>query len=157
MNVYGVAKEQGERAVLENAETCLVLRTAWLFSSFGEDFVKKIRDLALKRPELKVIFDQVGSPCYAGDFAECVLELLPRIKPGTREIYHLTNEGVCSWYDLAYAAVKGFGLDCRVTPIHTDEFPQKALRPKYSVLDFGLAIRHYSEGLSDCIRKIKGI
>lgn len=162
LNVYGRMKERGEREVLAHADTCLVLRTAWLFSSYGGDFVKKIRELALKLPELKVIFDQVGSPCYAGDFAKYVVDILSLIKPNTKEIYHLTNEGICSWYDLAYATVKEFGLNCVVTPIHTADFPQKALRPKYSVLDkekikkdFGLKIRHYSEGLKDCIIKIK--
>lgn len=162
LNIYGKYKEQGEQAALRAAETCLVLRTAWLFSSYGDDFVKKIRDLASTRSELKVIFDQVGSPCYAGDFADYTLQILPKIKTGTKEIYHLTNEGICSWYDLAYATVKAFNLDCQVIPIHTAEFPQKALRPKYSVLDkskikrdFNLKIRHYSEGLNDCIQKIK--
>ena len=147
--------------VLKAGGTVLVIRTAWLFSAYGKDFVKTIRSLAQKNKEIRVVFDQVGSPCYAGDLARWVVEMLPQIKSGTREIYHLTNEGVCSWYDLAYLTVKGFGLATQVVPIHTHEYPQKAIRPHYSVLDkskikrdFNLQLRHYSEGLNECIQQI---
>lgn len=163
LSVYGVLKAEGEQAVLKEAQTALVIRTAWLFSHYGQDFVKTIKKLAENREELKVIYDQVGSPCYAGDLAGYVLEIIPQIKAGTKEVYHLTNEGVCSWYDLAYQIVNGLGLNCRVLPIHTGEFPQKAPRPAYSVLDktkikndYGINIRHYSEGLDECIQKVKG-
>lgn len=163
LSVYGALKAEGEQKVLAQADTALVIRTAWLFSSYGGDFVKTIKKLAESKNEIKVVFDQVGSPCYAGDLADAVLKILPQIPPHHREIYHLTNEGVCSWYDLAYQIVKGFGLDCRVLPIHTEEFLQKAPRPAYSVLDktkvkeqFGVFLRHYSEGLEACISKIKG-
>lgn len=163
ISAYGKLKVEGEDAVLKEADTAIVIRTAWLFSHYGQDFVKTIKKLAENRAELKVIYDQIGSPCYAGDLAQYVLEIIPQIKNGTKEIYHLTNEGVCSWYDLAYQIVKDFGLDCRVLPIHTGEFLQKAPRPHYSVLDktkikadFNLNIRHYSEALMECISKIKG-
>lgn len=162
LSVYGVVKAQGEQAVLNTANTALIFRTAWLFSHYGKDFVKTIKHLAETRDELNVIFDQIGSPCYAGDLATHILEIIPQIKPNSKEIYHLTNEGVCSWYDLAYEIVRGFGLSCNVKPIHTCEFSQKAKRPYFSVLDkykfkrdFGIDIRHYSEGLADCISKVK--
>lgn len=161
LSAYGQLKRQGEEAVLEAGGTVLVIRTAWLFSAYGKDFVKTIRSLAQKNKEIRVVFDQVGSPCYAGDLARWVVEMLPQIKSGTREIYHLTNEGICSWYDLAYLTVKGFGLATQVVPIHTHEYPQKAIRPHYSVLDkskikrdFNLQLRHYSEGLNECIQQI---
>ena len=162
LSVYGQTKLRGEREVLEKAGTALVIRTSWLFSSYGKNFLKIIAKLASGRPEIGVVFDQVGSPCYAGDLAEYVLQVIPKIKKGTREIYHLGNQGVGSWYDLAYFVVRGFGLPCKVKPIHSAEYPTKAQRPSYSVLDkskalrdFGLDIRHYSEALTDCIAKIK--
>lgn len=161
LSAYAQLKRLGEEAVLKAGGTVLVIRTAWLFSAYGKDFVKTIRSLAQKNKEIRVVFDQVGSPCYAGDLARWVVEMLPQIKSGTREIYHLTNEGVCSWYDLAYLTVKGFGLATQVVPIHTHEYPQKAIRPHYSVLDkskikrdFNLQLRHYSEGLNECIQQI---
>lgn len=162
LSVYGKVKIAGEKAVLSTAETALVIRTAWLFSSYGKDFVKTIYQLASTKPELKVIYDQVGTPCYAGDLAAAILQILPQIRRGTREIYHYTNEGICSWYDLAYQIVHDFGLNCRVLPIHTGDFVQKAPRPSFSALDkskikrdFNLQIRHYSEGLTDCINRVK--
>ncbi|MBS4773483.1 MAG: dTDP-4-dehydrorhamnose reductase [Proteobacteria bacterium] len=163
LSVYGRQKIEGDKAVLEIAETAVVLRTAWVFSSYGKDFVKIIGRLAQSRDEINVIYDQVGSPAYAADFAAAVLCMLPRIKTGSREIYNLTNEGVCSWYDMAVQIVDLFGYDCRVNPIETKDFSQRAPRPKYSVLskdkikrDFGLSLRHYSAGLRDCVNLIKG-
>jgi dTDP-4-dehydrorhamnose reductase len=162
LSVYGKLKIEGENAVLKTADTALVIRTAWLFSAYGKDFVKTIKYLAETRNEIKVVFDQIGSPCYAADLAHYIIQILPLIKKGTREIYHLTNEGCCSWYDLAYSIVSSLKLNCKVIPIHTSEFPQKAMRPHYSVLDktkiindFSLSIRHYSDGLSECIEKIQ--
>lgn len=161
LSVYGEQKIAGENAVLATAETGIVLRTAWVFSSYGKDFVKTIGRLARERKEIDVIYDQAGSPTYAADFVAAVLQMLPRIKTGSREIYHLTNEGVCSWYDMAVQIVDLFGCRCRVNPIETKDFKQRAPRPKYSVLskdkikkDFGIELRHYSAGLRDCVRKI---
>jgi len=162
LSVYGKVKIAGEQAVLKTADTAAIFRTAWLFSHYGKDFVKTIKGLAEKNTELRVVYDQVGSPCYAGDLSEAILQILPQIKSHSHEIYHFTNEGICSWYDLAYQIVQGFGLPCRVVPIPTAEFPQKAKRPSFSALDkrkvkqhFGIKIRHYSEGLADCITQIK--
>lgn len=161
LSVYGRLKIEGEKAVLETANTAIIIRTAWLFSSYGQDFVKTIKHLAEDKDELRVIFDQVGSPCYAGDLALYTIQMLSQINKGTKEIYHVTNEGVCSWFDLAYNVVEALGYKCRVIPIHTEEFVQKAQRPHYSVLDkakfkndFGVQIRHYREGLQECLQKI---
>ncbi len=162
LSVYGKLKIQGEQAVLENCKRSIIIRTAWLFSYYGKDFVKTINNLAKTQKEIKVVFDQVGSPCYANDLAKYVLEILPDIQYHYGEIYHLTNEGVCSWYDLAHQIVTMFNLNCKILPIHSNEFFLNAKRPSYSVLDkskiknhFQLNIRHYSEGLKDCINKIK--
>ena len=165
LSVYGRVKAQGEQAALSTADTAIVIRTAWLFSSYGKDFVKTIKNLAETRSEIGVVWDQVGTATYAGDLAKVILEIAPEIKPQTKEIYHFSNEGVCSWYDLAYNIVKAFGLQnkCQVKPLLTHEYPMKAPRPTYSVLDkskikkdFGIKIRHYSEALSDCVAKIRG-
>lgn len=162
LSVYGRQKVDGEKIVLDTADTAVILRTAWLFSSYGKDFVKTIDKLAQGRDEINVVYDQVGSPTYAADFAEAVLQMLPKIKTGSREIYNLTNEGVCSWYDLAAQIVDLFGHKCRVNPIESKDFSQRALRPKYSVLskdkikkDFGLQLRHYTAGLRDCVNLVK--
>lgn len=162
LSVYGRQKVDGEKIVLDTADTAIVLRTAWLFSSYGKDFVKTIDKLAQDRDEINVVYDQVGSPTYAADFVAAILQMLPQIKTGSREIYNLTNEGVCSWYDLAAQIVDLFGHKCRVNPIESKDFSQRALRPKYSVLskdkikkDFGLQLRHYTAGLRDCVNLVK--
>ena len=162
LSVYGRQKVDGEKIVLDTANTAVILRTAWLYSSYGKDFVKTIDKLAQERNEINVIYDQVGSPTYAADFVDAVLKILPKIKAGSCEIYNLTNEGVCSWYDLAVQIVNLFAHKCRVNPIETKDFSQKAIRPKYSVLskdkikkDFGLQLRHYSAGLYDCVNLVK--
>ncbi|OUQ81551.1 dTDP-4-dehydrorhamnose reductase [Flavonifractor sp. An100] len=163
LSVYGCSKERSEKDLLSICNSVVIFRTAWLFSEFGRDFVKTIKQLGSKQ-DLSVIFDQIGSPTYAGDLAKHVLDILPQIQQGTKEIYHLSNEGSCSWYDLAHQIVRGFDLNCKVTPIHTGEFPQKAKRPSYSVLDkskvksdFNLSIRHYSDALDECIWRIKNM
>jgi dTDP-4-dehydrorhamnose reductase len=162
LSVYAKTKLDGEKAALLHAETSAVFRLSWLFSSYGKNFVKTIVRLATDRSEIGIVFDQVGCPSYAGDVADNVLKMIPNITPGTRNLYHLGNHGVCSWYDLAVAVVKGFGLTCDVKPIHTWEYPTKAKRPSYSVLDkskvvkdFEIKLRHYSDALQDCIAKMK--
>lgn len=163
LSVYGRSKERSEKDLLSICNTVVIYRTAWLFSEFGRDFVKTIKQLGT-RQDLKVIFDQIGSPTYAGDLAKYVVEILPQIQQGTKEIYHLSNEGSCSWYDLAHQIIRRFDLNCKVTPIHTGEFQQKAKRPSYSVLDkskvkkdFNLSIRHYTDALDECIWRIKNM
>lgn len=161
LSVYGKSKERSEQELLNICDSVLIFRIAWLFSEYGRDFVKTMRGLA-SRGELKVIFDQVGSPSYAGDIARYITNIIPHIDHGMKEIYHLTNEGVCSWYDLSCYIIREFNLKCNIIPIHTAEYHQKAKRPQYSVLDkskikrdFDLDIRHFSDGLHECINRIK--
>ena len=134
-SVYGLTKLAGERAVLQYAETAAVVRTAWLYSVTGNNFVKTMRRLGRERDTIRVVADQVGTPTYAPDLAAALLSLVDLIKPGTREIYHYTNEGVCSWYDFAVAIMELSGLHCKVEPIRSEEYPTPAQRPAYSVLD----------------------
>lgn len=164
LSIYGKQKVSSEEFLMKNLKTGLIIRTAWLFSSYGKDFVKTIYHLALQKDTLNVVFDQTGSPCYGEDLAKAVIEILPRIKNNTCEIYHYTNEGVCTWYDLAYFIVNEFSLKCIVRPVHSFEFSQKAPRPSYSVLDktkikqdFNVSIDHYSFALKRCIEKIKRV
>ena len=161
VSVYGSTKLAGEEAVLAEAETAVVIRTAWLYSSFGANFVKAMRRLGMERGSLGVVFDQIGTPTYAADLAAAIVAILPNIQPGMKEIYHYSNEGVASWYDFACAIMAESGLPCMVRPLETHEYPTKATRPAYSVLskakirrDFGLAIPHWMDGLKRCIAKL---
>lgn len=160
-SVYGRTKLAGEQAVLENAETAIVIRTAWLYSQFGNNFVKTMRRLGAERSELKVVFDQVGTPTYAGDLADVIVAILPQIKPGMKEVFHFSNEGVCSWYDFAREIMELSGLGCKVLPIESKEYPTLAKRPAYSVLNkakikntFGLSINHWKESLQSCLQNL---
>ena len=163
LSVYGRTKAEGEQAVLNTAKTCCIFRTAWLLSLEGKkSFINTIANLAKDRKELGIVFDQIGSPTCASDLADMILKIVPQIKKHTREIYHLTNEGVCSWYDIAVTIVSELGLDCHIKPIHSYEYPTKAKRPSFSVLDktkvkkdFNINIRHYSEGLKECLQLLK--
>ena len=162
-SVYGVTKLDGEKAVIENASTAVVIRTAWLYSEFGNNFVKTMQRLGAERERLNVVFDQIGSPTYAKDLAQAIVEILPQLKKGTKEIYHFSNEGVCSWYDFAVEIMKKSNLSCKVFPIESSQYPTKAVRPSYSVLnkskiktDFGIKIRHWEEALQECINNLKG-
>lgn len=162
LSIYGKFKIEGENEVLKNAKSCAIIRTAWLFSEHGRDFIETIRRLSLSRKEISVVYDQIGSPTYIPDLAEIILTVSKNIKKGEKEIYHATNEGVCSWYDLASIITRKLDLDCRIIPILSDGYPMKAARPNYSVLDktkiknrFNLKIRHYSEALEECLSKIK--
>jgi len=161
VSVYGSTKLAGEEVVLAEAETAVVVRTAWLYSSFGANFVKTMRRLGAERDSLGVIFDQIGTPTYAADLAAAIVAMLPQIKPGMKEIYHYSNEGVASWYDFAVAIMRESGLSCAVRPLETSEYPTKATRPAYSVLNkakirrgFGLVIPHWMDGLKRCIAKL---
>ncbi|WP_458400196.1 dTDP-4-dehydrorhamnose reductase [Mailhella sp.] len=161
LSVYGSTKLAGEEAVLAEAETAVVIRTAWLYSSFGANFVKTMRRLGTERDSLGVIFDQIGTPTYAADLAAAIVTMLPQIKAGTKAVYHYSNEGVASWYDFAAAIMRESGLACTVRPIETSEYPTRATRPAYSVLnkakirrDFGLTIPHWLDSLKRCISKL---
>lgn len=161
LSVYGNTKSKGEKLVVENSRTCIILRTAWLFSKDGNDFVSAIREAAVKKKLLSVVFDQVGSPTYTEDFVRYSLEILDKVEEGSKEVYHLTNEGLCSWFDLACFIVAESGIDCEIRPIFSESYPLKARRPRYSVLSkskikekFNIKIRHYHEALIDCIKNI---
>lgn len=161
VSVYGRTKLAGEEAVLAQAETAVIVRTSWLYSSFGKNFVKTMRRLGAERESLGVVFDQVGTPTSAADLASAIVAMLPQITPGMKEIYHFSNEGVASWYDFAYAIMEESGLSCAVRPIESIEYPTRAVRPAYSVLntakikhDFGLTIQHWSDGLKKCMKAL---
>ena len=164
VSVYGKTKLAGEQAVLQDAETAIIFRTAWVYAAEGRNFVNTMLRLGKERNKLAVVADQVGSPTHAGDLAEAIIQILPRIKQeqGTKAVYHYTSEGVCSWYDLAVAIMEEAGLGCHIEPIETWQYPTKATRPAYSVLnktsikkDFSLSIRHWRNALRDCIREIQ--
>ncbi len=160
-SVYGRTKLAGERAVLEKASAAVIIRTAWLYSEDGGNFVKTMRRLGAEKPELRVVFDQIGTPTYAGDLAAAIVAVLPSLYHGVKEVYHFSNEGVCSWYDFACEIMKLSGLNCKVLPIESKDYPTPATRPHYSVLnkakikrDFGLTINHWKESLHKCLQNL---
>lgn len=162
VSVYGRTKLAGEKAILDEAETALIIRTAWVYAAEGRNFVHTMLRLGREKDRLTVVSDQIGSPTHAGDLAQTIIEMLPQLKQNTKAIHHYTNEGVCSWYDFAVAIIEEAKLDCQIEPIETWQYPSKAKRPAYSVLnkagikkDYGLTIRHWREALKDCIREIQ--
>ncbi len=160
VSVYGKTKLAGEEAVLNEAETAVIIRTSWLYSDLGKNFVKTMLRLGTERESLGVVFDQVGTPTYAADLAAAVVSMLPQIRPGMKEIYHYSNEGVASWYDFAVAIMEKSGLSCTVYPIESVDYPTRAARPAFSVLNkakikknFGLTIPHWTDGLRRMLKK----
>lgn len=159
--VYGLTKLHGEQAVLSSGVRHVIIRTGWLYSEYGKNFVKTMLRLTAEKPSLKVVFDQVGTPTYAGDLAAAVGILLSRV-PGQSEIFHYSNEGVCSWFDFAKAIAAYAGhTGCDIQPCHSDEFPSKVHRPAYSVLDkskikehLGLRIPYWTDSLQVCLRNL---
>lgn len=161
LGVYGKTKRQGEEAVLGLAHTAAVIRTAWLYSPYGKNFVKTILELGRTRAEIRVVSDQIGSPTYAPHLAAAVVRVLECLQKGEKKLYHFTDEGVASWYDLAYYAVRQAGLNAQVLPIATREYPTRARRPAFSVLDksrikkeTGIAIDHWTKGVDACLKKL---
>ena len=159
-SVYGRTKLVGEFNVLKLCQQSMVIRTAWLYSTFGNNFVKTMIRLGNERPELGVIADQIGTPTYARDLARIIMTAISKgIQPG---IYHFTNEGVASWYDFTKAIHRLAGITtCHVRPLHTSEYPTAAQRPPYSVLDktkikqtYGIEIPYWEESLKECIDKL---
>ena len=160
-SVYGRTKLVGELNVQKLCEKSMIIRTAWLYSTFGNNFVKTMIRLGKERSELGVIFDQIGTPTYAHDLAHVIMTVVRKgIVPG---VYHFTNEGVISWYDFAKAIHRIAGIKtCHVKPLHTAEYPTPARRPHYSVLDktkikkvYGIEIPYWEDSLRDCIEKLK--
>lgn len=158
--VYGKTKLQGEEAIKAVGCRYIIIRTAWLYSEFGKNFLKTMWNLTATKPELKVVFDQTGTPTYAYDLAEAIFEIIENRKyEGHEGIYHYSNEGVCSWYDFTkmIAAYAGHS-SCRIYPCHSNEFPSKVVRPSYSVLDktkfkdtFGIEVPYWTDSLKKCI------
>ena len=159
-SVYGQTKLEGEQAVAKFCPNSMIIRTAWLYSEFGNNFVKTMIRLGKEHEQLGVIFDQVGTPTYAHDLATVIMTAIDKgIKPG---IYHFSNEGVTSWYDFTKSIHRISGITtCKVSPLHTVEYPTPANRPAYSVLDktkikttYGIEIPHWEESLAKCIAKL---
>ena len=159
-SVYGVTKLEGEQAVQKACAKSMIIRTAWLYSTFGNNFVKTMIRLGKEKPELGVIFDQIGTPTYAHDLAVAIFAAINQgIVPG---IYHFSNEGVISWYDFTKAIHRIAGItNCHVRPLHTAEYPTPAKRPHYSVLDktkikqtYGIEIPYWEESLKVCIDQL---
>ena len=162
--VYGETKLHGEQAIARIGCHHIILRTAWLYSEFGKNFVKSMLNLTATQPELKVVFDQTGTPTYARDLAETIFEMVENRKyTGNEGIYHYSNEGVCSWYDFTKTIAELAGhTSCDILPCHSDEFSSKVKRPAYSVLDktkikttFGIRIPYWMDSLKKCLQNLK--
>ena len=162
IGVYGETKREGELAVINSALDAIVIRTSWLYSSFGNNFVKTMLRLGIEKEELGVIFDQVGTPTYAKDLAKTCLNILVGENlegiSAKGKIYHFSNEGVASWYDFTKAIIELAGLNCQVNPIQTKDYPTLAKRPHFSVLnkskiktDFDIEIPYWRDSLKVCI------
>lgn len=159
-SVYGRTKLAGEKALSAVCPDAIIVRTAWLYSEYGHNFMKTMLRLGAERPEIRVVNDQIGSPTYAGDLAEAILSLLEKERQGEQNngIYHYTNEGVCSWYDFAHSIIRIAGLPTKVIPIPTREYPTAAKRPAYSVLskekikrEYHWVIPHWEDSLRKCL------
>lgn len=158
---YGRTKLGGEQEARKFCEKTVVIRTAWLYSSFGNNFVKTMIRLGCEKKALNVVFDQIGTPTYARDLARAIYAVLGHgAVPG---VYHFSNEGVCSWYDFTKTIHNIAGITtCKVSPIHTDEYPTRANRPHYSVLDkkkiketYGMEIPYWTDSLKECIEELQ--
>lgn len=162
--VYGLTKLHGEQRILATGVKHIIIRTAWLYSEFGKNFVKTMLSLTATKPQLKVVFDQCGTPTYAGDLADVIYDIIENRKFDNNEgIYHFSNEGVCSWYDFTKVIAQMAGhTTCDIHPCHSDEFPSPVKRPAYSVLDkskikdtFGITIPYWTDSLKKCIAALQ--
>ena len=162
--VYGLTKLQGEQAIEASGCHYVIIRTAWLYSEFGKNFVKTMLMLTSTKPQLNVVFDQTGTPTYALDLAEAIFDIVENRKyEGNNGVYHFSNEGVCSWYDFTKMIAEYAGnTACDIMPCHSDEFPSKVKRPAYSVLDktkikntFGIRIPYWTDSLKKCIKNLQ--
>jgi dTDP-4-dehydrorhamnose reductase len=164
LGAYGRTKLNGERAIAEVGCKALIFRTAWLYSEFGNNFLKTMLRLTAERSEINVVFDQVGTPTYAADLAVLIFSIIEYgIYQGNEGIYHFSNEGVCSWYDFAKEIAAAAGqTQCQINPCHSSEFASKVCRPPYSVLDkskvkrvFGVDIPHWRDSMLHCLTRLK--
>ena len=163
VSVYGRTKLAGEEGLMEVCPDAVIIRTAWLYSEFGSNFVKTVLRLGKERDELGFVFDQIGTPTYAGDLAAMILSVVTADEKGAfvPGIYHYSNEGVCSWYDFTVKILQIAGIDCRIRPIETKDYPTKAVRPPYSVLNkskiketYKIVIPHWETSLRICMKKL---
>ena len=161
LGVYGQTKLAGEQSLLRVGCRYLIFRTAWLYSAFGKNFVKTMQTLTATKDSLKVVFDQVGTPTYAGDLAALIYHIIENDQLDKQGIYHYSNEGVCSWYDFAKEICALSGNVCDIQPCHSDEFPSKVQRPHFSVLDktkvketFGITVPYWKDSLMKCIEEV---
>lgn len=163
--VYGETKLLGEQKIMASGCNYIIIRTAWLYSEFGKNFCKTMLNLTATKPELKVVFDQVGTPTYAYDLAKAIYDIVTERKyVGNTGVYHYSNEGVCSWFDFTKMIAEYSGqTECSVQPCHSNEFPSPVTRPSYSVLDktkiketFGVAVPYWTDSLKICIKNLKG-
>lgn len=161
--VYGLTKLHGEQHILESGADFIIIRTAWLYSEYGHNFVKTMLNLTATKPQLNVVFDQCGTPTYAGDLADAIFQIVDnRLFLGNNGIYHYSNEGVCSWYDFTKKIAELAGNNtCEILPCHSDEFPSPVRRPSYSVLDktkikktFGIKVPYWTDSLKICINNL---
>lgn len=164
--VYGVTKLHGEQAIIASGCRHIIIRTAWLYSEFGKNFLKTMLNLTATKPQLKVVFDQVGTPTYAYDLALAIFDIVENRKyEGNGGVYHYSNEGVCSWFDFTKMIAEYAGnTQCDIQPCHSDEFPSKVVRPSYSVLDktkikatFGTVVPYWTDSLKVCMNNLKNM
>ena len=164
-SVYGKTKREAEHLILYSDINTIVIRTAWLYSTYGKNYVKSMIKYGTERDELNIVFDQVGTPTYAYDLADAILQILPQLqampKPYT-DLFHYTNEGVCSWYDFTQHILRHENIDCKVNPIRSEQYPTPATRPAFSVLDkskikskFNLTIPYWTDSLDVMLKKLK--
>lgn len=159
VSVYAKSKLEGETRILEQDLKGIIIRTSWLYSEYGLNFVKTILKKGKELGKLRVVYDQVGGPTYAGDLARAILDILPEVaNTGSMEVYHYANEGVISWYDFAHAIIEISGIACILEPVETTAYPTPAARPSYSVFNktkfkerFGIAIPYWRTSLKECI------
>ncbi len=162
VSVYGKSKLAGEKAVQEAGGKALIIRTSWLYSAFGNNFIKTMMKYGRERESLNVVFDQIGTPTYAHDLAKAILDILPvAMTAGNIEVFHYSNEGVASWYDFAKAVHQFADITCQVNPIPTKDYPLPAARPFYSVLDkskikkhFSIEIPYWRDSVKDCVERL---
>jgi dTDP-4-dehydrorhamnose reductase len=161
--VYGLTKLQGEQRIIATGCNYVIIRTAWLYSEFGKNFCKTMMNLTATKPQLKVVFDQVGTPTYALDLAKAIAMVIEKFDGSQTGIYHYSNEGVCSWFDFTKMIAEYNGTtECDVQPCHSNEFPSPVKRPAYSVLDktkikevFGVTVPYWTDSLKQCISNLK--
>lgn len=161
--VYGLTKLHGEQRIIATGCNHIIIRTAWLYSEFGKNFCKTMMNLTATKPQLKVVFDQVGTPTYALDLARAIAVVIEKFDGSKTGVYHYSNEGVCSWFDFTKMIAEYNGTtDCDVQPCHSNEFPSPVTRPSYSVLDktkikevFGVNVPYWTDSLKKCISNLK--